>query len=83
MAINKLTKISGTCAGVVLPLDELREEGLVEGVGNDLELTGETQLRITRFHPGAWQVLRTDIHDYPAFHEKQAYAPSEQRKGRV
>lgn len=80
MAINKLTIIGGSCAGVVLPLDELREEGLVEGTGPDLELLGETQLRVTRFQPGAWQVLRTDIHDYPAFHEKQAYTPGKQPK---
>jgi len=83
MAINKLTILGRSCAGVVLPLDDLREEGLVTGTGDTLELTGDTHLRVNRFQPGAWQVLRTDIHDYPAFHEKQTYAPSNGQKGRA
>lgn len=83
MAINKLTIIGGSCAGVVLPLDELREEGLVKGSGSDLELQGETQLRVMRFQPGAWQVLRTDLHDYPAFHEKQVFTRGDQQKSRA
>ncbi|GGL57850.1 hypothetical protein [Halocalculus aciditolerans] len=74
MAMNKLQSMGGTSFGVVLPMDDLRDEDLVvmnENGGLEAE---EVQMRIRRFDTGAWQVLRTDLHDYPAYHEKPAYA---------
>ena len=75
MAMNQLVPIGGNSAGVTLPLGELRDEGIVTGGtgGDDLEIE-QTGMRIHRFDAGAWQVLRTDIHDFPAFHEQPAYS---------
>jgi len=62
MAMNQLVSIGGTSAGVSLPLDELRDEGVVSGGrgGESLEIE-ETMLRVERFDRGAWQVVRTDV----------------------
>ena len=75
MAMNKLVSIGGTSAGVSLPLDELRDEGVVSGGkgGEPLEIE-ETMMRIHRFDEGVWQVVQTDVHDFPAHHEKPAYS---------
>jgi hypothetical protein len=74
MANHQLTNIGGNSAGVILPKEELKEENLidVDGEGSITE-TKECRLRVQRFDVGAWQVLRTDLHDYPAFFEKRAY----------
>jgi hypothetical protein len=74
MAMNQLVSIGGSSAGVSLPLDELRDEGVVSGGrgGDPLEIE-ETMLRVERFDRGAWQVVRTDQHDYPAYMEEPAF----------
>ena len=74
MAMNQLVSIGGSSAGVSLPLDELRDEGVVTGGkgGEPLEIA-ETVLRVERFDRGAWQVVRTDQHDYPAYMEQPAF----------
>jgi hypothetical protein len=74
MAMNQLVSIGGTSVGVALPLDELREEGVVSGGkgGEPLEID-ETLLRVERFDRGAWQVVRTDVHDFPAYMEQPAF----------
>lgn len=74
MVMNQLVSIGGTSAGVSLPLDELRDEGLVSGGlrGEPLEIE-EMVMRVNRFDKGAWQVVRTDIHDYPAYMERPAF----------
>lgn len=72
--MNQLVSIGGTSAGVSLPLDELRDEGVVTGGkgGDPLEIE-ETMLRVERFDRSAWQVVRTDVHDFPAFVENPAF----------
>lgn len=74
MAMNQLVSIGGTSAGVSLPLDELRDEGVVTGGkgGEPLEIE-DTLMRVERFDRGAWQVVRTDVHDFPAYMEKPAF----------
>jgi len=74
MAMNKLRQIGGNSVGVALPLDELRDEGVVSGGkdGESLDVV-ETMLRVERFDRGAWQVVRTDAHDFPAFMEEPAF----------
>jgi len=74
MAMNQLVTIGGTSAGVSLPMAELRDEGLVSGGagGEPLEIE-DTVLRVERFDRGAWQVVRTDAHDFPAYMEKPAF----------
>lgn len=59
---------------MALPLDELRDEGVVSGGrgGKPLEV-GETILRVERFDRGAWQVVGTDKHNYPAYMEQPAF----------
>lgn len=74
MSVNKLTSIGGSSVGVVLPLEDLRDEELVVDEGDDVKPADDTWLRVRRFDRGAWQVVRADTHDYPAFHEKPAYA---------
>ena len=73
--MNQLVSIGGTSAGVALPLNELRDEGIVSGGkgGTPLEIE-ETVLRVERFDQGAWQVLRTDQHDFPAYMEQPAFS---------
>ncbi len=79
MAMNQLVSIGGTSAGVSLPLDELRDEGVVSGGrgGESLEIE-ETMLRVERFDRGAWQVVRTDVHDFPAYMEQPAFCQQAQ-----
>jgi hypothetical protein len=74
MAMNQLVSIGGTSVGVALPLDELREEGVVSGGkgGEPLEID-ETLLRVERFDRGAWQVVRTDVYEFPAYMEQPAF----------
>jgi hypothetical protein len=74
MAMNKLRQIGGNSVGVALPLGELRDEGVVSGGrgGEPLDVE-ETILRVERFDRGAWQVVRTDEHDYPAYMEQPAF----------
>ena len=74
MAMNQLVSIGGTSAGVSLPLGELRDEGVVTGGrnGEPLEIA-ETVLRVKRFDRGAWQVVWTDAHEFPAFMEQPAF----------
>jgi len=74
MAMNQLVSIGGTSAGVSLPIDELRDEGVVSGGRNDEPIEIEDViLRVHRFDRGAWQVVRTDVHDFPAFMERPAF----------
>ncbi|XCF16870.1 hypothetical protein ABSL23_02350 [Halobacterium sp. NMX12-1] len=72
--MNQLVSIGGTSAGVSIPLDELRDEGVVTGGkgGEPLEIA-DTMMRVERFDRGAWQVVRTDVHDFPAYMEKSAF----------
>lgn len=74
MAMNKLRQIGGNSVGVALPLGELRDEEVVSG-GKDGETLDvvETMMRVERFDRGAWQVVRTDQHDYPAYMEQPAF----------
>jgi len=74
MAMNQLVSIGGTSAGVSLPIDELRDEGVVSGGRNGERIEIEDViLRVHRFDRGAWQVVRTDVHDFPAFMERPAF----------
>jgi len=79
MAMNQLVSIGGTSVGVTLPMDELRDEQLVSGGtnGEPLEIE-ETLLRVERFDRGAWQVVRTDEHDFPAYMERPAFCQQAQ-----
>ncbi|GAA0276877.1 hypothetical protein [Halobacterium noricense] len=79
MAMNQLVSIGGTSAGVSLPLDELRDEEVVTGGkgGESLEIA-DTMMRVERFDQGAWQVVRTDVHDFPAYMEKPAFCQQAQ-----
>lgn len=66
MAMNQLVTIGATSAGVSLPMAELRDEGLVFGGSSEPLEIEETVFRVERFDRGAWQVVRTDEHDFPA-----------------
>jgi hypothetical protein len=79
MAMNQLVQVSSSSVGVILPMDELRDEGLVSGGkgGEPLEVA-DTMLRVERFDRGAWQVVRTDSHDFPAYMERPAFSEQAQ-----
>jgi hypothetical protein len=79
MAMNQLVKVSSSSAGVTLPMDELRNEDLVSGGQNGEQLeVADTLLRVERFDRGAWQVVRTDLHDFPAYMERPAFCEQAQ-----
>jgi len=74
MAMMKLRQIGGNSVGIALPLGELRDEGVVSGGQNGEKLEVEdTLLRVERFDRGAWQAVRTDVHDFPAYMEEPAF----------
>jgi len=74
MAMKQLVSIGGHSAGVTLPLDELRDENVVSGGKDGAGLdVADVTMRVDRFDKGAWQVVRTDVHDFPAFMERPAF----------
>lgn len=68
MAINGLVRIGNDSAGVILPIDDLRDESLVEKENGELEVDDCT-LRVERVVEGVWIVARTDDVDFEDFNE--------------
>lgn len=67
MAIRRLVRIGQDSAGVILPMDDLREEDLVD---DDQELE-ELNMRIERVAEGVWMVARTDDVEFDEFNDLQ------------
>lgn len=53
MALNKLRKLSEDSAGVTLPKDDLRIEGLID---EDGDLDGDHLVEIRHEGPGEWRL---------------------------
>ncbi|SDK70818.1 hypothetical protein [Natronorubrum texcoconense] len=51
MALNKLRQLDGNSAGVTMPKDDLRLEGLIDENG---ELADEHHVHIQRVNDGQW-----------------------------
>ena len=62
MAIHELRKLDRTSAGVTLPRDDLRLEGLID---EDGEIDDEQQLVVEREGPGKWVVETVDPDSFP------------------
>ena len=53
MAVNKLRQLDSNSAGVTIPKDDLRLDGLINENG---EIDGEQHAHIRREGPGKWTV---------------------------
>lgn len=57
MATNKIRRLDPTSAGITLPLDELRREGVVvSDPGEPIELAGEQLAHVDRVGDGTWKI---------------------------
>lgn len=59
MAVMKLRRLNEDSAGVTIPKDDLRLEGLIE----DDELVATEHVEVTRIDDGEWRIRRLD--DFP------------------
>lgn len=57
MATVKIRKFDPTSAGITLPIDELRREGVVVSEpGEEIELSGEQRVHVDRDGSGEWRI---------------------------
>ncbi|PSQ42508.1 hypothetical protein BRD17_08380 [Halobacteriales archaeon SW_7_68_16] len=64
MRVHNLTPTSGHSAGVTLPLDHLREDGLVDE--QDDIVDSRRAVKITRLGSGSWLVVSEGVDRDPA-----------------
>jgi hypothetical protein len=61
MATVKLRKLDHSSAGITIPTDELRREGIiVSEPGEEIELAGDHQVYLDRDGKGAWKIQLAD-----------------------
>jgi len=65
MAIQKLRELDRTSAGVTLPRDDLKLEGLIEEDGSVVD----RPLKVERIDDGTWEIEVLDPDDYPTASE--------------
>jgi hypothetical protein len=70
MHILKLQRPGGGSAGLVLPKDSLRQEGLVDAHGK--LVSEEVNLEIYRAGPSEWRIRRLDSEYRPLTREQSA-----------
>lgn len=69
--IHELFQVGESSAGVILPIDDLREEDLVDVDQDGIDV--ETcSLRVERVAEGTWIVARTDAVDFESFNDLRA-----------
>ena len=67
MATVKLRKLDPSSAGITLPVDELRREGLVVSEpGEPLELAGDQLVHVDRDGKGEWKITLAGKRSAPA-----------------
>lgn len=67
MATVKLRKLDPSSAGITLPVDELRREGLVVSEpGEPLELAGDQLVHVDRDGAGEWKITLAGKRSAPA-----------------
>lgn len=71
MAIHELIGVGESSAGVILPIDDLREEDLVQVASDGIDVEN-CSLRVERVAEGIWIVARTDAVDFESFNALRA-----------